>query len=95
MSEAIVGTATITDPTGLHARPAVRLARLAKKFACSVEVSASETGDWIDAKSTNALMKMKARAGSDLFIRAVGADARAAVDELVRLIANDFKAEAK
>ena len=91
MSDIVMGTATIKDPTGLHARPAVKLARLAKKFASSVEVCSSEDGDWIDAKSTNSLMKMKARFGSDLRIRASGDDARSAVSELVRLISSDFR----
>ena len=91
MSDVITGTATIRDPTGLHARPAVKLARLAKTFAASVEVCASMGGDWIDAKSTNALMKMRARTGSDLFIRAVGDDAQKAVSELVKLISSDFE----
>jgi phosphocarrier protein len=91
LSEAIFGTATIKDPTGLHARPAVRLARLAKKFISSIEVCVSKDGDWVDAKSTNSLMKMKARTGTDLHIRASGDDAETAVSELVKLISNDFE----
>lgn len=91
MTGVITGTATIKDPTGLHARPAVKLARLAKTFVSSVEVAASEHGDWVDAKSTNSLMKMKARSGTDLFIRASGHDAQIAVSELIRLISSDFE----
>ena len=91
MNDVVTGTATIKDPTGLHARPAVKLARLAKKFVASVEIAASQHGDWIDAKSTNSLMKMKARSGSDLFIRASGHDAQVAVSELIKLISSDFE----
>lgn len=91
MSGIIVGTATIKDPTGLHARPAVKLARLAKTFVASVEVSATEDGGWVNAKSTNSLMKMKARSGADLFIRARGHDAQTAVSELIKLISSDFE----
>ena len=91
MSGTITGTATIKDPTGLHARPAVKLARLAKTFVSSVEISAAEDGDWVDAKSTNSLMKMKARSGADLFIRANGRDAQTAVSELIKLISSDFE----
>lgn len=92
MSAVVTGTATIIDPTGLHARPAVKLSKLAKKFVCSVEVAASLDGVWINAKSTNSLMKMKARNGSAIFIRASGEDADSAVSELVGLITRNFEA---
>lgn len=92
MSETATGIATINDPIGLHARPAVRLARLAKTFKSSIEVSVSGDGVWVDAKSTSSLMRMKALSGSELFIRASGRDARNAVSELIDLITNDFKA---
>jgi phosphocarrier protein len=82
---------TINDPTGLHARPAVKLSRLAKTFKASIEVSVSEQGVWVDAKSTNSLMKMKALSGSELVIRANGRDAECAVSEMIKLIKNDFR----
>jgi phosphocarrier protein HPr len=91
LSDVIVGTATIKDPTGLHARPAVKFARLAKRFVSSIEVSGSEQGDWVNAKSTNSLMKMKAPSGSDQLTRARGRDAESAVSELVRLASSDFE----
>lgn len=93
MSLAVVtGTATIQDPTGLHARPAVQLAKLAKTFLCSVEVAAAHDGDWVNAKSTHSLMKIKVRAGAALFIRASGEDAPTAVSAVVSLIARNFEA---
>ena len=91
MSESATGSATILDPTGLHARPAVKLARLAKSFDCAVEVAASPDGAWINAKSTNSLMKMKARNGAAIFIRARGTGADSAVSELVALISSNFE----
>lgn len=92
MSDMIIGTAMISDPTGLHARPAVKLAKLAKTFDASVEVSTSD-GAWVNAKSTNSLMKMKATFGTPLTIRAKGLDAQTAVHELVKLITRDFGAQ--
>jgi len=92
LSNTATGTALINDPTGLHARPAVKLARLAKTFKSSIEVSVSTHGVWVDAKSTNSLMKMKAISGSELLIRASGGDAQSAVCEMIKLITNDFKA---
>jgi phosphocarrier protein len=47
-------------------------------------------GDWTNAKSPNAVMKLKAAHGAPLHIRAAGQDARAAVDALVALVDRDF-----
>ena len=54
--EWIEGAAVIVDPTGLHARPAVKLTKLAKTFAAAVEVRPDDAGAaWVDAKSLIAL----------------------------------------
>jgi phosphocarrier protein HPr len=88
--EWIVGNAVIQDPTGLHARPAVKLTKLAKTFEAAVEIRAADGTDWISAKSPNAVMKMKAAHGVPLHIRAAGNDAQAAVAALVALVNRDF-----
>ena len=80
------GSVMITDPTGLHARPAVKLTKLAKQFDSTVEIRASPTGAWTNAKSPNSVMKLKAKHGDVLEIRADGADAPAAVEALVALM---------
>ena len=54
------GAAVIQDPTGLHARPAVKLTKSAKRHGAEVEVRAGEAGNWVNAKSPNAVMKLKA-----------------------------------
>ena len=41
----------ITHPTGLHARPAVKLTKLAKTFAAAIRLRRRARGDWVDAKS--------------------------------------------
>lgn len=91
MTEPILDFAFIEDPTGLHARPAVKVSKLAKKFDCDVELSASDGENWINAKSTNAVMKLKASSGTKLLVRAAGADASAAVAGIVGLIRRDFQ----
>jgi phosphocarrier protein len=88
--EWIAGQAVIQDPTGLHARPAVKLTKLAKSFASAIEIRADDNGGWTNAKSPNAVMKLKAGHGVPLHIRAAGEDARAAVDALVALVDRDF-----
>jgi phosphocarrier protein HPr len=86
----IAGSAVIRDLTGLHARPAVKLTKLAKSFASAIEIRADGHGEWTNAKSPNAVMKLKAGHGVPLHIRAAGGDARAAVDALVALVDRDF-----
>ena len=88
--EWIGGSAVIRDPIGLHARPAVKLTKLAKSFGSAVEIRAEQGENWTNAKSPNAVMKLKAGYGVPLHIRAAGDDARAAVDALVALVVRDF-----
>ena len=75
----------LTNATGLHARPAVKLTSLAKTFAASVEIAASADGPWFDAKSPVKVMRVRAPKGMLLHLRASGADAQAAVDALAAL----------
>ena len=90
-SQPAAGNAVIQDPTGLHARPAVKLTKLAKAFTAAIEVRAGEDSAWVNAKSPNAVMKLKARHGETLHLRADGEDAARAVRELVALIERDFQ----
>lgn len=85
------GEAVILDPTGLHARPAVKLSKLAKGFSSAIEIKAGEAEIWVNAKSPNAVMKLKVRHGEILQLRADGEDAERAVDELLALIQRDFQ----
>jgi phosphocarrier protein len=75
---------------GLHARPAIKVTQLAKRFAAQVWVGLSETGPWTDAKSVARVMAMKTPTNTRIFFTASGADASQAVDALVRLVNNDF-----
>lgn len=81
---------TITHDVGLHARPSVKLTKLAKGFGSQIRLALAEGGPWIDAKSIVKVMAAKAPKGSTLFLRAEGEDAREALDALVSLVARDF-----
>ena len=41
----------VTNPVGLHARPAVKLTRLAKQFVSDIRLRAEGQADWVNAKS--------------------------------------------
>ena len=90
MSDTAEGSVVITHDVGLHARPSVKLTKLAKGFASSLEIAGTPEGPWIDAKSIVKVMAMKAKQDSTLFVRAAGSDAQAAVDAVIGLVRRDF-----
>ncbi len=90
MSDWITGHAVITHDVGLHARPSVKLTKVAKGFPATIEIGASAEGPWIDAKSIVKVMAMKARQHSTLFVRASGDTAAEAVEAIVGLVTRDF-----
>jgi phosphocarrier protein len=87
---AATGAILIEHEVGLHARPSVKLTKLAKTFASKIELGLSEDGPWIDAKSIVKVMAFKAAKGKTLHFRAEGGDATAAVTALVDLVRRDF-----
>lgn len=91
MSEEVTASVVIAHEVGLHARPSVKLTKLAKGFAARVEIAADPGGPWVDAKSIVKVMAMKVPQHATLRLRAAGADASAAVSALVALIEADFE----
>lgn len=82
--------AVITHPTGLHARPAVKLTRLAKTFPASVRLRRLPDGEWADAKSMVRVLGLKCRVGTRVELEAEGEGAAMAVAELAGLIGRGF-----
>ena len=79
---------TITNPTGLHARPASQFVQTAAKF--SSEILLVKNGNEINAKSIMGVMAGGLSQGTELEIRANGADEQEAVDTLASLIEDGF-----
>ncbi|WP_246509916.1 HPr family phosphocarrier protein [Bradyrhizobium glycinis] len=88
------GSVRLVHAVGMHARPAVKLTKLAKRFQAHISVRVAGAPDWINAKSVAKIMAMRAAHGSTIEIKASGSDAEAAVEALVNLIATDFSDEA-
>jgi phosphocarrier protein HPr len=86
----ITGSVQLIHAAGMHARPAVKLTKLAKKFKAQISVRASDTADWINAKSVAKIMALRAARDSIIEIEASGEDAEAAVAALIDLVATDF-----
>ena len=79
---------TVTNPQGLHARPAELFVRLAKEFDATIEVI--NDNQRADAKSILHVLTLGAQKGHQLVLEAVGRDAQKALDALVELVENDF-----
>jgi phosphocarrier protein HPr len=80
----------LTNSIGLHARPSVKLTKLAKTFIAQIEVAPAAEGPWVDAKSIVKVMAVKATKGVVLHFRAKGPDADAALAALKDLVALGF-----
>lgn len=81
---------TITHPTGLHARPAVKLTKLAKSFPAAIRLRPDPDGAWVDAKSIVKVLGLKLRTGTTIELEAEGEGAETAVAALVDLVRRDF-----
>jgi phosphocarrier protein HPr len=86
-----LSSAMLAHEGGLHARPAIKVTQLAKRFAAKVWIGLSGNGPWIDAKSIARVMAMKTPNHTMLYFAADGADAEGAVSALARLVANEFE----
>jgi len=80
----------MTHDVGLHARPSVKLTKLAKTFHSRIELAVAPDGPWVDAKSIVKVMATKACKDTVLHFRAEGQDARDALDAIIGLISRDF-----
>lgn len=86
----ISGKALITNPAGLHARPAVKLTKLAKNFTASVRLRVGSDGKWTDAKSVARVLALKVPKGQTLFFEAEGLDASEALASMTELVRRNF-----
>jgi phosphocarrier protein HPr len=84
------GSVRLVHAVGMHARPAVKLTKLAKRFKAHISIRVSDAVDWINAKSVAKVMALRAARDSVIEIKATGEDAEAAVAALVDLVATDF-----
>jgi phosphocarrier protein HPr len=76
---------TITNPQGLHIRPASAFAQLAARFQSSVTVWKETQG--VNGRSPLELLLLAALPGTELILEVSGEDARAALDALAELLA--------
>lgn len=82
-------TVEITNPIGLHARPAAIFVQTAGKFTSNIWLI--KENKKVNAKSIMGLMSLAIPKGTTVVIGAEGEDEDLAVNELVELIQSGFK----
>ena len=68
---------TITDPNGIHARPAGLFVKKMQEFKSSISICRAE--ETVDAKKLLAIMKMRLKCGQTFTVRAEGEDENFAI----------------
>ena len=82
-------TVPIVNTLGLHARAAVKFAKLAGAF--DADVTVRKDGVDVPGDSILGLMMLAAGPGSEIELAASGPEARRAIDALAALVANKFE----
>jgi phosphocarrier protein len=75
---------SITNSTGLHARPAAQFVQKASSFDSAINIIFE--GKEVNAKSIMGVMSLGAGKGSEIILKADGEDASDALQELVNFI---------
>ena len=82
-------TFVIENETGLHARPATEIAKIAMKYKCDVKLIVN--GKTINAKSPLMIMSAGIKSKTELEIVCDGDDEEKALEELKILLQNNLK----
>ncbi|MCI5821947.1 MAG: HPr family phosphocarrier protein [Lachnospiraceae bacterium] len=75
---------TITDPEGIHARPAGVLVKEAAKYPCNVTIA--KDGREVDAKRIMGVMSLGVKCGQEITMKTDGDEEEAAADALLAFL---------
>ncbi|MFZ7108198.1 fused PTS fructose transporter subunit IIA/HPr protein [Avibacterium avium] len=90
----VIGTFTVRNEHGLHARPSAVLVNEVKKFASKITVeNLTRGGEAISAKSLMKIVALGATLGHRLRFSAVGEDAKQAIEAIGKAIADGLGEE--
>lgn len=85
----------VTDPVGLHARPAALFVKLASSFSSNITVSnLSTSGKPANAKSILGVLTCGVKQDDQIEIKAEGLDEAQAIEALEKLIVSGFEEQA-
>ena len=80
----------VSNPLGIHARPASVFVQTATGFASDVSVTNLETSSIADGKSVMSMLMLSAPQGTRIRLDVSGEDAATAMEALSRLIEEGF-----
>ncbi|MSU61050.1 MAG: HPr family phosphocarrier protein [Pedosphaera sp.] len=84
----------VQNKLGIHARPSAMFVKTASRFECDIFVTKEEKRESekivVNGKSIMGLMMLAAGPGCKLLVRAEGADALKAIEELENLLRRKF-----
>jgi phosphocarrier protein HPr len=86
--ETVTRTVVVSNPQGLHARPAEVFVKTASQYQSRIEVI--KDGYRVDGKSILNILTLAAVQGTQLNLEATGPDAQAALQALSELFARSF-----
>ncbi len=78
---------TVTNKLGIHARVATMMVQTMRKY--SSQVTLAKDGVEVDARSVLGLLLLAATPGSEVLVRAQGADCQEVIQEISRLIQDE------
>jgi phosphocarrier protein HPr len=78
----------IRNKLGLHARAAAKLVHTAARFKSDIKIR--KGGEEVDGKSILGILLLAAGRGTSIMVRADGADERAALEAVEKLIEEKF-----
>jgi len=81
-------TITITNETGLHARPASVFVSTASKFSSEITIQTADKT--INAKSILAVLSLGISKGTEIILSAEGSDEQEAINALLELARSNF-----
>ena len=84
---------TLKNETGLHARPASELAKLAASFKSSIKLNVN--GKTVDAKSILGIMAAGIKYKTEIEVECEGEDEEKALSEIIQGFNNNFGEEQK
>jgi phosphocarrier protein HPr len=90
--ETVSREVVVANSQGLHARPAERLAREARRWQSRIELVGESQR--VDGKSILDLLTLAAEAGTRLVVEATGPDAREALEAIGTLFDRNFNEHA-
>lgn len=84
------GKVRVVNHLGLHARAAAQLVRLAGNFQSNIELKRTDNAVVADAKSILSVLTLAAAKGTELKLKAEGADAEQALRAIEEIFLDGF-----